>query len=80
MTDETHSAPLPEEERYHSHVRRMAWGWWLFAAIALFYLLTEHQAQELTRVARSVAQPRDGRYPPHQVGTNGRLPNPAQVV
>lgn len=22
----------------------MAWGWWVFAAIALFYLLTEHRA------------------------------------
>jgi hypothetical protein len=28
----------------HRHARRMAWGWWVFAAIALFYLLTEHRA------------------------------------
>lgn len=28
----------------HRHARRMTWGWWVFAAIALFYLLTEHRA------------------------------------
>lgn len=44
MADETHRAPLPKEDQHHCHVRRMAWGWWFFAAIALFYLLTEHKA------------------------------------
>ena len=29
----------------HSHhFRRGKWVWWVFAAIALFYLLTEHRA------------------------------------
>lgn len=23
---------------------RLRWGWWFFAAVALFYLLTEHRA------------------------------------
>ena len=26
------------------HARRTAWGWWFFAAVALFFLLTEHRA------------------------------------
>lgn len=24
--------------------RRLAWGWWFFAALALFFLLSEHRA------------------------------------
>lgn len=26
------------------HERNVRWGWWFFAAIALFYLLAEHRA------------------------------------
>lgn len=33
-----------EQEHDHRHVQRIAWGWWFFAAVALFYLLSEHQA------------------------------------
>lgn len=29
---------------HESHSRRIAWGWWFFAAVALFYLLSEHRA------------------------------------
>ena len=30
------------DQRHHE--RRTAWGWWFFAAVALFYLLSEHRA------------------------------------
>lgn len=26
------------------HTRATRWAWWFFAAVALFYLLTEHRA------------------------------------
>jgi hypothetical protein len=39
-TSERHEAA--EHERHYE--RRIAWGWWVFAAIALFYLLSEHRA------------------------------------
>lgn len=39
---------MPSSESEHRHDRRQArvaaWGWWFFAAVALFYLLTEHRA------------------------------------
>ncbi len=45
MANEQPQEPLPETRDHdHHHARRMAWGWWVFAAIALFYLLTEHRA------------------------------------
>lgn len=28
----------------HHHARRSNWAWWVFAIVALFYLITEHQA------------------------------------
>lgn len=31
-----------DEEGRHKH--RIAWGWWFFAVVALFYLLSEHRA------------------------------------
>ncbi len=31
----------------HHHARRSNWAWRVFAAIALFYLLTEHRAHFL---------------------------------
>ncbi|HEY3432596.1 MAG TPA: DUF2933 domain-containing protein [Rhodocyclaceae bacterium] len=32
------------QDHDHQHERRIAWGWWFFAAVALFYLLSEHRA------------------------------------
>jgi len=32
------------DENERRHDRRITWGWWFFAAIALFYLLSEHRA------------------------------------
>lgn len=29
---------------HETHGRRITWGWWVFAAIAAFYLLSEHRA------------------------------------
>jgi hypothetical protein len=29
---------------HRRHERRIRWGWWFFAAIALFFLLSEHRA------------------------------------
>lgn len=37
----------PEATHDHRHARRLAVGWWFFAAVALFYLLTEHRAHFL---------------------------------
>ncbi len=44
MTEDLQKNHTAEDEYEHRHVRRIAWGWWFFAVIALFYLLTEHQA------------------------------------
>lgn len=33
-----------DREHRDQHARRIAKGWWVFAAIALFYLLSEHRA------------------------------------
>lgn len=44
MADEIRSEQHTEQNRDHHYERRMAWGWWVFAVIALFYLLTEHRA------------------------------------
>lgn len=43
MTDESRRES-PGTSLDHHYERRVAWGWWIFAAIALFYLLSEHQA------------------------------------
>lgn len=34
----------PDATHDHRHTRRLSVGWWFFAAIALFYLLSEHRA------------------------------------
>lgn len=44
MTDEIRREPPTRDNPEHHHERRVAWVWWIFAAIALFYLWTEHQA------------------------------------
>ncbi len=44
MADEIRREPPTSENHDRHYERRMAWGWWVFAAIALFYLLSEHQA------------------------------------
>lgn len=44
MADEIHKKPPTKDNAVHQHERRLAWGWWVFAAIALFYLWSEHQA------------------------------------
>lgn len=44
MADEIRREQHTEQNRDHPYERRMVWGWWVFAVIALFYLLTEHRA------------------------------------
>ncbi|MBN9424076.1 MAG: hypothetical protein BGO63_07590 [Candidatus Accumulibacter sp. 66-26] len=44
MADEIRREHHTEQNSDHPYERRMAWGWWVFAVIALFYLLTEHLA------------------------------------
>lgn len=44
MTDDFTSKPSTEQAHDQRHVRRIARGWWFFAAVALFYLLADHQA------------------------------------
>jgi hypothetical protein len=44
MLNEPHINSPQEDQHAHRQARRAAWGWWFFAATALFYLLTEHQA------------------------------------
>lgn len=41
-----HRHTSPNEHDPH-HARRISRSWWLFAAIALFYLLAEHRAHFL---------------------------------
>lgn len=43
MTENTTGKPAAPMQHVH-HQRRLNWGWWIFAAAALFYLLSEHQA------------------------------------
>ena len=40
--DSTHRPPEPTAQVPSE--RRLALGWWIFAAMALFYLLSEHRA------------------------------------
>lgn len=40
--DQPRPAATPREQERLT--RRFAWGWWFFAAVALFYLLSEHRA------------------------------------
>lgn len=42
MNDGTQRHDAAEHEQHDG--RRLAWGWWFFAAVALFYLLSEHRA------------------------------------
>ena len=44
MTDVRPTTHPANNEHHQRQARRAAWGWWFFAAVALFYLLTEHQA------------------------------------
>jgi hypothetical protein len=44
MADEIRREQQTEQNRDHRYERRVKWGWWFFAVIALFYLLTEHRA------------------------------------
>ncbi len=44
MTGEIRREHRPDAVRQPHDERRMTWGWWVFAAIALFYLLSEHRA------------------------------------
>ncbi|MBL8470803.1 MAG: DUF2933 domain-containing protein [Rhodocyclaceae bacterium] len=47
---ENTATPTPGNQDRHNHAqqelstRRVSWAWWVFAAIALFYLLSEHRA------------------------------------
>lgn len=44
MADETRREPSAQDKHDHHYERRVAWAWWVFAAIALFYLWSEHRA------------------------------------
>ncbi len=33
-----------DDSTHARHERRIRWGWWFFAAVGLFYLLSEHRA------------------------------------
>ena len=44
MSDEKSERSSLLDRRQERWERWGRWGWWLFAAVALFYLLTEHQA------------------------------------
>ncbi|MBN8464253.1 MAG: DUF2933 domain-containing protein [Dechloromonas sp.] len=44
MADETRRELPSSESHDRRYERRVAWGWWIFAAIALFYLWSEHRA------------------------------------
>ncbi len=44
MSGEMRREHHPDAARRPHDARRMTWGWWVFAAIALFYLLSEHRA------------------------------------
>ena len=44
MADQTRREQHIKKSHDERYERRMKWGWWFFAAIALFYLLSEHQA------------------------------------
>lgn len=44
MTGKIRREHSPDAEHQPHDERRMTWGWWVFAAIALFYLLSEHRA------------------------------------
>lgn len=41
---EQETRPPGAQEHAHGHARRANWGWWFFAALALFFLLSEHRA------------------------------------
>lgn len=44
MADDGQREGKPGTGSHRQHEQRMAWGWWVFAAIALFYLVAEHRA------------------------------------
>lgn len=44
-SERKHAASSGHDQQHHE--KRIFWGWWLFAAIALFYLLAEHRAHFL---------------------------------
>ncbi len=44
MADETRREQHTEQSHDGRYERRVTWGWWFFAAIGVFYLLSEHQA------------------------------------
>lgn len=44
MADDLQTDRSPEAKDDRHRVRRFALGWWVFAAIALFYLISEHRA------------------------------------
>ncbi len=44
MIDPREPSQTGTEGHPHYHPRRGRWMWWLFAAMALFYLLSEHRA------------------------------------
>ncbi len=47
MTESSEHRDATSNEHDQHHAKRIFWGWWLFAAIALFYLLAEHRAHFL---------------------------------
>lgn len=44
MADDFQTDRSAEAGDDHHRARRFALGWWFFAAIALFYLISEHRA------------------------------------
>lgn len=44
MVDERQAERKPQAGDDHPRAHRLAWGWWFFAAVALFYLWSEHRA------------------------------------
>lgn len=44
MVDRSQAERKPPAGHDHPHAHRLAWGWWFFAAVALFYLWSEHRA------------------------------------
>lgn len=44
MSDDAPLRQPPDLDDHARHARRSSRAWWVFAAIALFYLLAEHRA------------------------------------
>lgn len=78
----TENSPPPSSDhrerdnhaQHESSARRASWAWWGFAAIALFYLLSEHRAHlfGILPYLLLVACPLLHRFMHHGHGRHGR--------